>query len=152
MADAPDPLWWDAWRGVLFTQARILRLAEQDLEERVGFSVAWLDILSRLHSAPEQRLRMQELQERSLFTFGGMTRLVDRIERAGLVTRERVPGDRRGVYVVLTEAGRIRHDEAFAGHMRLIEREFGGRLTDAQQRAVAEALYSFWHEPPPESR
>jgi DNA-binding MarR family transcriptional regulator len=92
---------------------------------------------------------MQELEQRSLFTRSGLTRLVDRIEAAGLVTRESVPGDRRGVRVVLTAEGRRRHDTAFADHLRIIEREFGRRLTPVQQQAVAEALGSFWHDDGP---
>ena len=61
------------------------------------------------------------------------------------VRQEPVPGDRRGVRVVLTPEGRRRHDQAFVEHMRVIEREFGGRLTPAEQQAVADALASFWH-------
>jgi DNA-binding MarR family transcriptional regulator len=139
-------LWNDAWRGVLFASARVLRVAELDLIEREGFPLTWLDVMAQLYDAPDNGLRMQELEERSLFTRSGLTRLVDRIEAAGLVRREPVPGDRRGVRVVLTSEGRRRHDEAFVEHLRLIEREFGRRLTPDQHKAVAEALASFWHD------
>ena len=141
----PKALWNDAWRGVLFANAKVLRIAERDLVEREGFPMTWLDVLAQLYDAPGNGLRMQELEERSLFTRSGLTRLVDRIEAAGLVRRERVPGDRRGVRVVLTSEGRRRHDEAFVEHFRVIEREFGGRLTLAEQQAVADALAGFWH-------
>jgi DNA-binding MarR family transcriptional regulator len=140
----PDALWNDAWRGVLFASSRVLRAAELDLLERAGFPLTWLDILAQLYDAGDEGLRMQELQERSLFTRSGLTRLVDRMEEAGLVRREAVPGDRRGVRVVLTPEGRRRHMDAFADHLRVIEREFGGRLTFKQQQAVAEALAGFW--------
>jgi DNA-binding MarR family transcriptional regulator len=141
----PANAWADAWRGVLFAGAKVLRVAERDLVEREGFPMAWLDVLAQLYDAPGNGLRMQELEERSLFTRSGLTRLVDRIEAAGLVQREPVPGDRRGVRVVLTPEGRRRHDKAFVEHLRVIEREFGGRLTPAEQRAVAGALAGFWH-------
>jgi DNA-binding MarR family transcriptional regulator len=108
--------------------------------------MSWLDVLAQLYDAPGNGLRMQELEERSLFTRSGLTRLVDRIEAAGLVRRERVPGDRRGVRVVLTPEGRRRHDAAFVEHLRVIEREFGGRLTPTEQQAVADALAGFWHD------
>jgi len=142
----PDELWNDAWRGVLFASAKVLRTAEADLIERAGFPLPWLDVLAQLYDAPDHRLRMQELGERSLFTRSGLTRLIDRIEAAGLVRREPVPGDRRGVMVVLTPEGRLRHDQAFVEHMALIQREFGNRLTTAQQRSVAQALRQFWHD------
>jgi DNA-binding MarR family transcriptional regulator len=141
----PETTWNDAWRGVLFAGAKVLRVAERDLVEREGFPMTWLDVLAQLYDAPGNGLRMQELEERSLFTRSGLTRLVDRIEAAGLVQREPVPGDRRGVRVVLTPEGRRRHDKAFVEHLRVIEREFGGRLTPAEQRAVAGALAGFWH-------
>ena len=142
----PDALWNDAWRGVLFASSRVLRAAEPDLIANAGFPLTWLDILAQLYDAPDNGLRMQELEERSLFTRSGLTRLVDRVEAAGLVRREAVPGDRRGVRVVLTLEGRRRHDAAFAVHLRFIEREFGSRLTTEQQRAVADALAGFWRD------
>ncbi len=141
-----DPAWWDAWRGVLFTQASVMRSVERAFEERSGFPMTFLDVLGRLFDVPGQRLRMQELQARSLFTHSGMTRLVDRIEEAGLVRRERVPDDRRGVRVVLTTEGAEAYESGLAVHRADLEREFASRLTPAQHRAVAEALNGFWHE------
>jgi len=133
---------------VLFASSRVLRVAELDLIEKAGFPLTWLDVLAQLYDAGDDGLRMQELQERSLFTRSGLTRLVDRMEGAGLVRREAVAGDRRGVRVVLTAEGRRRHMDAFVEHLRVIEREFGGRLTTAQQRAIADALTGFWNEIP----
>jgi DNA-binding MarR family transcriptional regulator len=144
----PSALWNDAWRGVLFASARVLRVAEIDLLARAGFPLTWLDILAQLYDAGDGGLRMQELQERSLFTRSGLTRLVDRMEGAGLVRREAVPGDRRGVRVVLTPEGARRHTDAFEDHLKVIERAFGGRLTPDEQRAVADALAVFWKDGP----
>lgn len=142
----PDPAWWDAWRGILFASAYVLSAAEPMLQEHSGLSMSFLDVLGRLHDAPDQRLRMQELQERSLFTRSGMTRLIDRVEHAGLARRERVPGDRRGVYVVLTPEGNEAYEVAIGKHRDDVQRVFGNRLTEAQYRAVADALTSFWHD------
>ena len=148
----PDALWNDAWRGVLFATSRVLRVAEVDLIAKAGFPLTWLDILAQLYDAGADGLRMQELQERSLFTRSGLTRLVDRMEEEGLVRREAVSGDRRGVRVVLTPDGRRRHTEAFVEHLQVIEREFGGRLTADRQRAIADALADFWNEAPTGSK
>lgn len=142
----PDALWLDAWRGVLFASASILRVAEPDLTAKVGFPLTWLDVLAQLYDAPGRAMRIQEIQERSLFTRSGITRLIDRIEAEGLVRREPVPGDRRGVLVVLTAEGLRRHDLAFSAHLPVIQQEIERRLTPGQQRLVAEALSSFWHE------
>lgn len=141
-----DPAWWDAWRGIIFANAKVFHIAERDLQEHSGIPLAFLDVLGRLLDAPGHRLRMQELQERSLFTRSGMTRLADRIERAGLIRRERVPDDRRGVYAVVTPEGKRVYEEVIVRHQADVEREFGSRLTPEQHRAVAGALWSFWHD------
>lgn len=145
----PEALWNDAWRGVLFASSRVLRVAELDLIEKAGFPLTWLDVLAQLYDAGDDGLRMQELQERSLFTRSGLTRLVDRMEGAGLVRREAVAGDRRGVRVVLTADGRNRYAAALLRHREVIEREFRRRLTPAQHRAIADALWPWWHDAGP---
>lgn len=139
----PDEAWWDAWRGVVYANARVLRAVEPLLEKGAGMSLTFLDVLSRLYDEPEHRLRMQELSERALFTRSGMTRLVDRIENAGYVRRENVPGDRRGVFVILTPEGERVFVAAMRQHRSDIERTFGSRLSPDQHRAVAEALAQF---------
>ena len=140
----PDEPWWDAWRGVVFANARVLQAVGPLLEKGAGMSLTFLDVLSRLYDEPDHRLRMQELAERSLFTRSGMTRVVDRVEKAGFVRRESVPGDRRGVFVILTPEG----EQAFLGamdqHRSDIERFFGSRLSVEQHRAAAKALAPFW--------
>jgi DNA-binding MarR family transcriptional regulator len=145
--DADEPgVWWDAWRGIVFTNARVLRVVSRDLEQQAGISLVVLDVLSRLYDAPDRTLRMQELQDRLLFTYSGLTRLVDRIETSGLVRRERVPHDRRGVHVVLTPQGAATYERGIAQHRSDVERVFAPRLTPEQQRAVADALRSSWQD------
>lgn len=141
-----DPVWFDAWRGVIFANAKVFAAVERKLEEHSGISLAFLDALGRLDDALGGRLRMQDLQDRSLFTHSGMTRLIDRIEAAGLVRRENVPGDRRGVSVVITAAGSQLYEKALALHLKDVEEAFARRLKPAQQKAVADALSQFWHE------
>jgi DNA-binding MarR family transcriptional regulator len=138
--------WFHSWRGALFASHRVLRIADRDMLQHDGFPLTWFDVLARLADAGAAGLRMQELEELALFTRGGLTRLVDRIEAAGLVQREPVPGDRRGVRVVLTADGRQRYTAALARHREVIEREFGRRLTPTQHRAVAAALWPWWHD------
>jgi DNA-binding MarR family transcriptional regulator len=139
-----DETWWDAWRGVLFANSRVLRTVEPLLERGAGISLTFLDVLSRLYDEPHHKLRMQELADRLLFTRSGITRLVDRVEEAGYVRREAVPGDRRGVFVILTPEGERTYVAAMRQHRSDVERAFGNLLSPEQHRAIADALAQFW--------
>nr|WP_284287979.1 MarR family transcriptional regulator [Angustibacter aerolatus] len=72
----------------------------------------------RLAEAPGRRLRMTDLAEAVLLSRSGLTRLVDRMTRAGYVRREPSPNDARGVYAVLTDAGHARLRRAAPTHLR----------------------------------
>jgi DNA-binding MarR family transcriptional regulator len=135
--------WFDAWRGVLFAHAHVIREVESYLQSEHDLALSWFDVLSRLSGAPENRLRMSELSEAALFTRSGLTRLVDRIEEAGMVRRERITGDRRGVSVVLTPAGKKKFEDAFEGHKAIIEQAFASKMSPSQRRAVGAALGVF---------
>ena len=127
----------EAWRGLLFAHAKVLRALESDMTEQHGLPITWFDVLSRLSEAPNQRMRMHELEEASLFTRSGLTRLADRLEEAGLVRRERSPDDRRGVYVALTSLGIARIGEVWPDHVNSIEKHFG-RYLDSDDATVLE--------------
>ena len=126
----------DAWTGVLFAHARVLRSLEADLLEQHNLPVTWFDVMGRLKQAPGQRLRMHELEEVSVFTRSGLTRLVDRVEEAGFVRRERSAEDRRGVYVAITQTGIDKINEVWPDHVVSIQKHFGQYL----DRKDAEAL------------
>lgn len=76
------------------------RLAELDAPP-----IPWVGVLIRLARNPERRLRMTELAREMTMSTSGLTRLIDRIEAAGHVERERCPEDRRGLWAVLTPSG-----------------------------------------------
>ncbi|MGH3072420.1 MAG: MarR family winged helix-turn-helix transcriptional regulator [Gaiellaceae bacterium] len=94
-----------AWRAFLNAHARVIRLIEADLAAAELPPLGWYDVLWALYRASEQRLRIHELAEEVVLSRTGMSRLVDRIERAGMLRREPVPNDGRGAYAVITEAG-----------------------------------------------
>ena len=93
------------WRTFLGAHAAVVGQVEADLQRAGLPPLSWYDVLWALHEAPGRRLRMRELADHVVLTRTGMTRLVDRIEAAGLLRREPVPGDRRGAYAVLTDDG-----------------------------------------------
>jgi DNA-binding MarR family transcriptional regulator len=94
-----------AWRTFLAAHARIVGDIEAALTDEGLPPLGWYDVLWPLYRAPDRRLRMKELAAEVVLSRTGLVRLVDRIERAGLLRREPVPGDGRGAYAALTEDG-----------------------------------------------
>lgn len=94
-----------AWRMFITAHATLIEQIDQELAAAGCVPLHWYDILVELHEAPERRLRMSELARRVVLSRSTLTHLVDRMEKEGLLTRERVDADRRGAYAVLTEQG-----------------------------------------------
>lgn len=113
-----------AWAGLLETHQRLARELDAELEQAHGLSLGDYDVLIQLADAPEGHLRMTELAEAVLITRSGLTRLVDRLERRGLVERVRCPSDGRGLWAALTDAGRARLREARSTHLAGVRRRF----------------------------
>jgi DNA-binding MarR family transcriptional regulator len=101
-----------------------MRNLEAELLAEQRLSLVSYDVLVQLAEAPGRRLRMAELADRVLLSRSGVTRLVDRLERAGLVCRQRVSGDGRGVIAELTPAGLDRLRIASVTHLDGIARHF----------------------------
>ena len=93
------------WRSFLAAHAAIGRRIDQELAAAGLPPLAWYDVLWALYEASDRRLRMGGLEGAVVLSRTGLTRLVDRIEAAGHLRREPVPGDRRGTYVALTSSG-----------------------------------------------
>jgi DNA-binding MarR family transcriptional regulator len=94
-----------AWRSFLKAHATIIDRIDHDLVAAQRPPLSSYDVLIELYEAPEHRLRMHELAERVVLSRSGLTRLVDRLEAEGFLTRDRCGTDRRGAYAVITEQG-----------------------------------------------
>jgi DNA-binding MarR family transcriptional regulator len=90
--------------------------------ESFGFSMSAFEVVLRLARSPGGRLRMAELTAQCTLTSSGLTRVVDRLERAGLVVRQPCPSDRRGSYAVVTAAGLEHLTQALPAHTATIRR------------------------------
>jgi DNA-binding MarR family transcriptional regulator len=127
-----------AWRRFLQAHAVLTRRLEADLLAEHQLPLASYDVLVQLVEAPERRLRMTELAQRVLISRSGLTRLVDRLEREGLVRREACDDDARGLFAVLTDDGYERLRRASSTHLRGVQSYAIGRLDDSQVAALAE--------------
>jgi MarR family 2-MHQ and catechol resistance regulon transcriptional repressor len=114
------------------------RFAAQFDQHRL--SAVEFEVLMRLARSPDNRLRMTDLAGQTSLSTSGVTRVVDRMDRDGLVRREACSSDRRSSYAVITDAGLARLDEVLPGHLALIEQWFVGQLAPAQLDQMLESL------------
>jgi DNA-binding MarR family transcriptional regulator len=126
-----------AWRGFLRLHSALVRELDRELEVAHGLPLTQYEVLIHLNNAPDKRLRMSELASSVLLSQSGVTRLVDRLERDGLVVREPCPSDRRGLHARLTEEGSRRLAEARPTHLAGVRERFLSRLDDDELRALA---------------
>ena len=134
-----DPCETDAlepWKRFLQAHAAVIEALEHDLRERLDLPLTWYEVLLHLDRAPEGRLRMTELAESLLLSKSGVTRLVDRMEAAGLVERGVCSSDRRGSFAVITSRGRSFQRKAAPIHARGVEELFLSRLNATERRAL----------------
>src|SRR4051794_15803400 len=110
---------------------------ERRLDAECGLTSQWFEVLLRLARSPEQRLRMSDLTAQVTLTPSGLTRVVDRLEAAGLVRREACATDRRGYNAVLTPEGEARLEKAVPLHIAQLDELFTGVL-DAKERTQLE--------------
>ena len=109
------------------------------LEASCGIPMTWFEVLLRLARAEDDQLTMGALAEQVALTSGGVTRLLDRMVRAGYVERRQCPTDRRIVYAALTPAGRGKVEEAAAVHARDLEEVFAS-FAPHERRLLDELL------------
>jgi DNA-binding MarR family transcriptional regulator len=136
---SPSPERLRAWRLYFESALALADVLDTELERDIGLPLRWYDALVHLEEAPDG-LRMNELAERILYSKSGFTRVVDRMEEAGLVRRIRPENDRRSILVVLTDAGRQTMEEARRHHRHAIEQHFSRHLTDTDIKALIRAL------------
>lgn len=129
-----------AWRGFLRVHARLLGALDTELQAAHGLPLHEYEVLLTVDSTAGGRLRMTELATSVLLSQSGLSRLVDRLERDGLVERERCTADRRGFHVRVTEAGRALLEQARATHLAGVRARFLAAFSESELAELA----GFW--------
>jgi DNA-binding MarR family transcriptional regulator len=111
-----------AWRALTASHAAVCAALERELGEQHGLGVSEFEVLDRLAENEEHKFRVQDLADAVHLSQSALSRLVGRLARHGLVERCSCEGDRRGIYVVLTEAGERCHAEAVPTHRGVLAR------------------------------
>lgn len=130
----------EAWRLFLTTHARLVEAIDRSLSSAEQIPLNWYDVLIELYEAPDRRLRMHELAARVVLSRSGLTRLVDRLEHAGLLRREPDPQDRRGFYTIITPEGIEAMRRAWPVYAEGILKGFAQHLSEEEARVLVRAF------------
>jgi DNA-binding MarR family transcriptional regulator len=128
-----------AWRGLVQMTSRLDTRLNRELQQSSGLSLADYDVLVLLTEAPDGRLRMFELVDDLHWEQSRLSHHVARMQRRGLVAREECTTDKRGAFVVLTDAGRVAIEKAAPGHVDTVRRLVFDGLS-GQQVAMLETF------------
>lgn len=147
MPDLLDPVEASAWGGFIAAQGRLFRRIEDNLRQNFAITHAEYEVLLRLARTRGGRLRIQALAQSSLLTHSGMSRLVDRLVRAGFAERVNAEEDGRGAYAALTKMGRDHFKKTARGHIALVRELFLARFSRDELSQLA-TLWSRLEEDP----
>ncbi|HYU58514.1 MAG TPA: MarR family transcriptional regulator [Actinomycetota bacterium] len=131
---------FEAWVALLEAHAAVMDALDRALQDEGGIPLAWHEVLARLAAQPEGRMRMRDLAREVLLTKSGISRLVDRLQEAGLVTRAECDTDRRVTYATITPDGRRALRAAGPAFRRTFEERFGRHLSEDEARSLRSTL------------
>jgi DNA-binding MarR family transcriptional regulator len=128
-----------AWRGLLRVHATLTKALDADLEAEHGLPLTSYEVLLHLADAEDQRMRMSDLASSVILSRSGLTRLVDRLERDGLIERQSCPSDARGSFASLTETGRTKLAAARETHLAGVRSQFVDHFTPEELELLGSA-------------
>ena len=126
----------NAWRGLLRVHASVLKALDAEMEAAHGLPLTSYEVLIQLAESPERRMRMCDLADCVLLSRSGMSRLVDRLERDGLLMRCACTHDARGAFACITEAGIELLEQARPTHVAGIRRRFLTQFSEDELRLL----------------
>jgi DNA-binding MarR family transcriptional regulator len=130
----------ETWGALLKVHAALVPRLDRELQDSHGLPLTWYDVLLELNSAPGRRLTMGELGAVAAVSRTRVSRVVDELLRAGLVTREPNPDDGRSAFAALTPAGRTALRKSAPTYVAAVHREFADHLTAHEAEVLAGAL------------
>jgi DNA-binding MarR family transcriptional regulator len=130
----------EAWRNFSACHETVRDLLQQEVKRRHGVPSDWVEVLVRINDQPGSATRMHDLAAGMLHSKSGMTRLVDRMEAAGLVSRSDDPSDRRAVLVTLTKRGRRLLEEVLPTLVQVLVERFAAHISPEEARFLGVAM------------
>ncbi|NLS04653.1 winged helix-turn-helix transcriptional regulator [Rhizobium sp. P32RR-XVIII] len=136
----PSPSITRVWVRLMRAQRLVLMAIEQDLKAAALPPLGWYDVLLELTRAKDGKLRPYEIEEHTLLAQHNLSRLIDRMEKEGLVQREVFHEDGRGRWVLVTEAGRAMQARMWTVYASALQNHLGTKLDDARANQLADLL------------
>lgn len=130
----------ETWGALLKVHAALVPRLDRELQSAHGLPLTWYDVLLELNSAPDRRLTMGQLGAVAAVSRTRVSRVVDELTRAGLVTRESNPDDGRSAFATLTPEGTAALRKAAPTYVAAVQRDFADHLTAREAEVVAGAL------------
>jgi DNA-binding MarR family transcriptional regulator len=127
-----------AWRGMLRAHAQLVKTLDAELAREHDMPLSSYEVLLYLNDSATGRMRMSELADSVLLSRSGLTRLVDRLERDGLLKRERCDSDARGFFAEITPEGRRAFAAARKTHLDGVRRVFLSRFSREELRTFGD--------------
>jgi DNA-binding MarR family transcriptional regulator len=127
-----------AWRGMLRAHAQLVKTLDAELAREHDMPLSSYEVLLYLNDSATGRMRMSELADSVLLSRSGLTRLVDRLERDGLLKRERCDSDARGFFAEITPEGRRAFAAARKTHLDGVRRLFLSRFSREELRTFGD--------------
>lgn len=129
-----------AWELLLRTHAALVPKLARDVEAATSLPLSWYDVLFELVATGQPALRLQQLSERVVLSRTRVSRVIDAMDDAALVSKTPDPGDGRATLVAITKQGRDRFRRAAPVYLRSIETRFSSILEKGEAEVISEAL------------
>ncbi len=138
-----------AWIELIRSQKTLLTLIEKALKDAGYPPLTWYDVLLELRNAENPGLRPMDLENRILLPQYGLSRLLNRMERAGLIARSKDPDDGRGQIIEISPLGRQVQAEMWPVYATALKSAFGDKLTNSEAKKLLDVLARFRSEQVP---
>ncbi|MFQ5546153.1 MAG: MarR family winged helix-turn-helix transcriptional regulator [Acidiferrobacterales bacterium] len=129
-----------AWARLLRAQKVLLEEVEGELKDKGLPPLAWYDVLFELYRHPDRRLRQFEIGAKMLLSKFNLSRLVDRLEKSGLVRRDTCPEDQRGAYVVITADGKRMLKKMWPTYEKSLKENFSDHFSKQELTTLSRLL------------
>jgi DNA-binding MarR family transcriptional regulator len=130
----------ETWRAIITAFTRVNGVLAAEMDSETGVSLDWYGILLMLTQARGGAMRPSDLADSVGLSRSATTRLIDRLERDGLVKRETCPSDRRGSFISLTGKGEELFTQAGRVHLRGIDQHVGSHLSPSEMADLRRIL------------